>query len=166
METLEVQGKETSSPEPETRNHPTNENISLAQRTSIRLIRREEKALNPIQIMSDSAFNDPAAAPLSHDPFQAAKASAMRAAEELRTAASQKAHELRAAAEQRATQFKSVATERAGEFRDYADQAFSEAKERYADLRTEGEKFVREKPMQAVLTAFGVGLFVGLILRR
>jgi hypothetical protein len=63
-------------------------------------------------------------------------------------------------------QFKSVAQERAGEFREYADQAFDDAKARYSDIREETEKFVREKPVQAVLTAFGVGLFVGLILRR
>lgn len=117
--------------------------------------------------MSDTATNDPTfgAAP-GQDPFQTAKASAMRAAEELRSAASQKAQELRSAAEQRAQQFKSVAEQRAGEFREYADQAFTDARERYDDLRTESEKYIREKPVQAVLAAFGVGLFVGLILRR
>lgn len=117
--------------------------------------------------MSDIATNDPTfgAAP-GQDPFQAAKASAMRAAEELRSAASQKAHELRSVAEQRAQQLKSAAEVRAGEFRDYADQAFTDARERYADLRTESERYIRDKPVQAVLTAFGVGLFVGLILRR
>ena len=111
---------------------------------------------------SDAAFGSAPGA----DPFQTAKASAMKAAEELRAAASAKAQDLRAAAEQRAQQLKSVAQEHAGEFRDYADQAFSDARDRYADLRTEGEKFVREKPMQAVFTAFGVGLVLGLILRR
>lgn len=113
-------------------------------------------------IPSDSSFTNPA----NNDPFQAAKASAMKAAEELRNAASQKAQELRSVANERAQQFKSAANERANDFREYADQAFTDARERYADLRTEGEKFVREKPLQAVLTAFGVGLFVGLILRR
>ncbi len=116
--------------------------------------------------MSDSASIDPTAGTAGQDPFQAAKASAMKAAEELRNAASAKAQELRAAAEQRAQQFKTAANERATEFRDYADQAFADARERYADLRTEGEKFVREKPVQAVLAAFGAGLFIGLILRR
>lgn len=117
--------------------------------------------------MSDIATNDPTfgAAP-GQDPFQAAKASAMRAAEELRTAASQKAHEIRNVAEQRAHQLKAATEQRAGELRDYADQAFTDARERYADLRTESEHFIREKPVQAVLTAFGIGLFVGLILRR
>ena len=111
---------------------------------------------------SDAAFGS---AP-GTDPFQTAKASAMKAAEELRAAASAKAQDLRAAAEARAQQIKDAAGQHAGEFRDYADHAFTEARDRYADLRTEGEKFVREKPVQAVLTAFGVGLFLGLILRR
>jgi ElaB/YqjD/DUF883 family membrane-anchored ribosome-binding protein len=117
--------------------------------------------------MSEPISTDPTfGSASSQDPFQAAKASAMKAAEELRNAASQKAQELRAAAQERAQQFKSTASERADDFKEYAGQAFSEAKDRYADLRTEGEKFVREKPVQAVLAAFGVGLFVGLILRR
>ena len=102
----------------------------------------------------------------AQDPFQAAKASAMKAAEELRQAASSKAQELRNAAEGRAQEFRASAGQRADEIRDYADQAFTDARAQYEDIRVEGETFVREKPMQAVLAAFGVGLFVGLILRR
>jgi ElaB/YqjD/DUF883 family membrane-anchored ribosome-binding protein len=105
-----------------------------------------------------------------HDPFQAAKASALKAAEELRAAAAQKASEFRTAAETRAQQFRSSAEqtatdlkEKAGEF---ADHTFTEARERYADLRAEAEKFAREKPLQALLTAFGIGFVVGSILRR
>lgn len=117
--------------------------------------------------MSESTSPDPTfGASSSQDPFQAAKASAMKAAEELRNATAQKAQELRAAAQERAQQFKSVAGDHAEDFKEYAGQAFSEAKDRYADLRSEGEKFVREKPVQAVLAAFGAGLFFGLLLRR
>ncbi|MFO1485227.1 MAG: hypothetical protein U1F71_17840 [Verrucomicrobiaceae bacterium] len=101
-----------------------------------------------------------------HDPFQAAKASALKAAEELRNAAAQKATELRNAAEARAQQFRASAEEKAGEFRHYADQTIHDARERYADLRAEAEKFAREKPLQALLTAFGIGFVIGSILRR
>jgi ElaB/YqjD/DUF883 family membrane-anchored ribosome-binding protein len=121
------------------------------------------------QPIPDSPFG----AASAHDPFQAAKASAMKAAEELRAAATQKANELRSAAETKATQFRATAEQKAAdlrdkadEYRDYAGQAFTDAKGRCADLRTEAENFAREKPMQAILTAFGVGLFVGLLLRK
>ena len=60
--------------------------------------------------------------PAVHDPFQAAKASALKAPEALRNAA--------------------------------------------ADLRSEAEKFAREKPLQALATAFGAGLLLGMLLRR
>ncbi len=105
-----------------------------------------------------------------HDPFQAAKASALKAAEELRAAAAQKASEFRTAAETRAQQFRSSAEQTAADFKekagDFADHTFTEARERYADLRTEAEKFAREKPLQALFTAFGIGFVVGSILRR
>ena len=118
------------------------------------------------------------------DPFQAAKASAMKAADELRTAAAQKAAEIRSAAESRAQQFKSAAeqkaselksdlTEKAGELRHYADDAviharetLGEAREKCENLLFDAEELARVKPRQALLTAFGVGLVVGLLLRR
>jgi len=117
----------------------------------------------------DSGFG--AATP--SDPFQAAKASAMKAAEELRQAATQKAQELKSAAEGRAQQIRDAAEtmkdnaqHRAEEFKDAANEAWSDARVKVDDLRAEAERLTREKPMQAVLTAFGVGLFLGLVLRR
>ncbi|MFC5455855.1 DUF883 family protein [Prosthecobacter fluviatilis] len=105
-----------------------------------------------------------------HDPFQAAKASAMKAAEELRAAAAQKATEFRTAAEARAQQLRTTAEQKATDIREkageFADHTFSEARVRYDDLRAEAEKFAREKPLQALLTAFGIGFVVGAILRR
>ncbi|MBE7495423.1 MAG: hypothetical protein HS117_10785 [Verrucomicrobiaceae bacterium] len=118
----------------------------------------------------DSPFGSPAQA---IDPFQAAKASALKAAEELRQAAAQKAAELRDAAGVRVQQVRDSAgsaaadlKEKAGEFRDYADETWQEARARVSDLRVEAEKFAREKPLQALATAFGVGFVVGLLLRR
>jgi len=114
---------------------------------------------------ADSPFGS---API--DPFQAAKASALKAAEELRSAAAQKASELRGAAEQRAQQWKQSAAadikEKADEFRQYAGDTFEEARARCADLRVEAEKFAREKPVQALATAFGIGFVLGLLMRR
>jgi ElaB/YqjD/DUF883 family membrane-anchored ribosome-binding protein len=107
------------------------------------------------------------------DPFHAAKASAMKAAEDLRNVAAQKASELRHVAEQRAQQWRDSAThaasdikEKADEFRQYADDTWKEARARCADLRVEAEKFAREKPVQALATAFGIGFVLGLLMRR
>lgn len=124
--------------------------------------------------MSDSTSSDNPYDPAAPtDPFQAAKASAMKAAEELRQATTQKAQEWKNAAEARAQQFKDTAghirenaEQRADQFREAANEAWSDARVKVDDLRAEAERFTREKPLQAVLTAFGVGLFVGLILRR
>lgn len=121
-------------------------------------------------LSSDAPFNS---APIGHDPFQAAKASAMKAAEELRNAAAAKAQEIRQSAEAHAQDLKAAAghkaeeiRDRADEFRQYADQTLNDARAKCADLRTEAENFAREKPLQALATAFGVGLLVGIILRR
>lgn len=121
--------------------------------------------------MTDTPIADsPFGTGVPHDPFQAAKASAMKAAEELRAAAAQKVSEFRTAAESRATQFRSNAEQKATDIKDkaeeIADQTLSEARLRYDDLRAEAEKFAREKPLQALLTAFGIGFVVGAILRR
>lgn len=127
---------------------------------------------------SDAGFGS------AHDPFGAAKASAMKAAEELRAAAAQKATELRQAAEQRVQQFKSAAEqkaeefktaagqkagelrEKAHEFRSYADDTIDGARQRYETFMTDAERVTREKPRQALLTAFGIGVVIGFLLRR
>lgn len=123
--------------------------------------------------MTDNPTADSSFGATPSDPFQAAKASAMKAAEDLRSAAAQKASEFRAAAETRASQFRATAEaraadlkERAGEIRDYADETLTQARERISDLRVEAEHFAREKPLQALLTAFGIGFVIGSILRR
>jgi ElaB/YqjD/DUF883 family membrane-anchored ribosome-binding protein len=114
--------------------------------------------------------DSPFGASSPHDPFQAAKASALKAAEELRAAAAQKASEFRSAAEARAQQIRSSAEQKATDIKEkageFADHTFNEARVRYADLRAEAEKFAREKPLQALLTAFGIGFVVGAIVRR
>ena len=118
--------------------------------------------------MSDSPSPETpfSANPAVHDPFQAAKASAMKAAEELRNAAAAKAQELRHTAESRAQDIKSAAEHKAEEIRERADQVLTDAKATCADLRSEAEKFARDKPLQALATAFGAGLLLGMLLRR
>lgn len=102
----------------------------------------------------------------STDPFAAAKATALKAAEDLRTAATAKAQEFRTAAEHKAQQFKHTAEEATQHAREYADKAWEETRARTKDLATEAENFAREKPLQALLAAFGVGFLVGVMLKR
>lgn len=125
----------------------------------------------PFRIMTDNPTSESAfGSSPQHDPFQAAKASALKAAEELRAAAAQKASEFRNAAESRAQQLRSTAEQKASDIKEkageFADHTFTEARVRYDDLRAEVEKFTREKPLHALLTAFGIGFVVGAILRR
>src|SRR4051812_18613870 len=112
---------------------------------------------------TQSPYGSPAS---ETDPFAAAKSSAMKAAEELRSAAAAKAQEFRHAAEQRAQQFKQSASHATDQVREYADKAWSETRAHTKDLAAEAEKFAREKPLHALLAAFGVGFMVGVILKR
>jgi ElaB/YqjD/DUF883 family membrane-anchored ribosome-binding protein len=52
---------------------------------------------------------------------------------------------------------------------DYADQAnkeLNETKQRLRTLREDGEDYVRENPMRAVMTALGIGFVLGMIFRH
>jgi len=52
---------------------------------------------------------------------------------------------------------------------DYTDQAskeLNETKQRLRTLREDGEDYVRENPMNAVMTTLGIGFVLGLIFRR
>lgn len=102
----------------------------------------------------------------ANDPFAAAKASAKKAAEELRAAAAAKAQEFRSVAEEHAQHFRQTAEDKAHEFKDYADKAWHEARSKTLDYTGEAEKYAREKPLQALLTAFGVGLVLGVLLKK
>ena len=74
---------------------------------------------------------------------------------------SSKTHARRAAAD-----LKSAATTMAGDYRDKATQAWGDAKVRVRTLQEDGEDYIRENPMKAVLTALGIGFVLGLIFRR
>ena len=52
---------------------------------------------------------------------------------------------------------------------DYTDQAskeLNETKQRLRTLREDGEDYVRENPMKAVMAALGIGFVLGLMFRR
>ena len=109
--------------------------------------------------------------------FAASKSHALQAAEELRAAAGAKAQQLKQAAEVRAKQLreaaegraddlKNVAERGAGQFKDIAGPAMEDALDRAKEVREELEAYVRAHPTKSILTTFGIGLFLGMILRR
>lgn len=87
--------------------------------------------------------------------FESGKAHAVHAAEDLKAAAEAKAHELRHAAEAKAH-----------ELRARAESVYGEYRAKARTLREDGEHYIRENPLRAVLTALGVGFVLGLVFRR
>jgi ElaB/YqjD/DUF883 family membrane-anchored ribosome-binding protein len=54
----------------------------------------------------------------------------------------------------------------ANQARQTAEAVWSEAKSNTSDLQSVFEGYVREKPAQALLIALGVGIVIGLLMRR
>lgn len=107
----------------------------------------------------------PLAAPSPEAKISSSKDHAVKAAEDLKTAATQKAAEIRDSAQQHATEFKNYATDKAYEVRNYAEQRYDDARLAAEEYRVEGERYVRENPAKSVLIALGIGFVVGRILR-
>ncbi|YCM44898.1 hypothetical protein V2O64_02555 [Verrucomicrobiaceae bacterium 227] len=136
---------------------------------------------NPANPYSDS----PAAKSAADDLRAAAEgktpARALTVAEEkaraLKQSAAQKAHQLRDFAGEKAQDLKTAATDKIEAIRDGAEETAIQLKgvagEQWQDTRVKArelhasmEDYVRANPTKAVLTAAGIGLFLGLISRR
>jgi len=94
--------------------------------------------------MAEEKSNESDAAGSAQNKLESSKTHARRAAEDL----------------------KSAATTMAEDYRDKATQAWDDAKVRVRTLQEDGEDYVRENPMKAVMTALGIGFVLGLIFRR
>ena len=81
---------------------------------------------------------------------------------DLKGAASTKIENIRQAAGQKADELRGVAQGKAEELRGAVEDAKSQAK----SWQAEGEVYVRENPTRAVLVALGVGVLLGLFLRK
>jgi ElaB/YqjD/DUF883 family membrane-anchored ribosome-binding protein len=84
------------------------------------------------------------------------------AANDLQGAAGAQIENIRQAAEQKADEFRETAEGKVQEFRGAAQQATLQAK----SWQAEGEAYVRDNPIKAVLVALGAGLLLGFLLRR
>jgi ElaB/YqjD/DUF883 family membrane-anchored ribosome-binding protein len=78
----------------------------------------------------------------------------------------QAADELRAAAEAKARDLRSAAEARADDLRHRAEDYYDEARNRARTLQDDGEAYVRENPMRAVVMSLGAGFILGLMFRR
>jgi ElaB/YqjD/DUF883 family membrane-anchored ribosome-binding protein len=59
-----------------------------------------------------------------------------------------------------------AAQEKLGEVRQVADDYLGQGRKKAAELEDRVESYVREKPLQSVLIAAGVGVLLGFLLRR
>jgi ElaB/YqjD/DUF883 family membrane-anchored ribosome-binding protein len=84
------------------------------------------------------------------------------AASDLTEAAGANIKNIRHAAGRKADEFRGVAEGKVQEFRGAAEQATLQAK----SWQTEGEAYVRDNPIKAVLVALGAGLLLGFLLRK
>jgi ElaB/YqjD/DUF883 family membrane-anchored ribosome-binding protein len=109
-------------------------------------------------------------------PFDAGKSQAVRAAEQLRSAASATVRQFRSAAEETAGRWRPAPGNSplpTGDGTATADlpphdpaEPWNQARERVRDLQTEVEDYVRAHPVKSILVTFGAGFVLGLLLRR
>ena len=88
------------------------------------------------------------------------------AAGNLKEAAGERAEDLRQAAGQKADELRSAAQGKAQELRGTAESAWSDFRSKAKNWQAEGEAYVRDNPIKAILIALGLGLLLGLLLRR
>ena len=105
----------------------------------------------------------------SHDPEkedQSGKEQLKAAAEDLKAAAAGKIEDLRETAGQKTEEWRKAAEEKAKEASRAAEHAWFSAASKGQDWLTLGEAYVRKNPAQALLIALGVGIVVGISLRK
>jgi ElaB/YqjD/DUF883 family membrane-anchored ribosome-binding protein len=109
--------------------------------------------------------------------LESGKTQAMRAAEQLRNAAASTVQQFRTVAEERAERLRAAADEQTGpmraaaeaqaeHLRETAEQQWSQARTHVQDWQQDLESYVRANPTKSILATFGLGLVLGLILRR
>jgi ElaB/YqjD/DUF883 family membrane-anchored ribosome-binding protein len=105
----------------------------------------------------------------SHDPEkenQSSKEQLKAAAEDLKATAAGKIEEMRETAGEKTKEWRKVAEEKAKEASRAVEHAWYSAISEGRDWVTQGEAYVRKNPAQAILIALGIGIVVGIGLRK
>jgi ElaB/YqjD/DUF883 family membrane-anchored ribosome-binding protein len=88
------------------------------------------------------------------------------AAGDLKEAAGARVENIRQAVEQKADELRGAAQGKAQELRGAAESAWSDTKSQAKSWHAEGEAYVRDNPTKAILIALGVGVLLGVLLRK
>ena len=91
---------------------------------------------------------------------------AAKKAGQFRDFAGEKAESLKSAASQKLEAIRDGAEDTVGQFKDVAGDQWHETRAKAQELHATMEDYIRANPTKAVLTAAGIGLFLGLITRR
>ena len=92
--------------------------------------------------------------------------SAEERAQLLKESAAEKAQQFRDYAGEKTSQIKDVAEEKASAIKDVAGEQWEETRDKAREVHADFEEYIRMYPSKSVLIAAGVGLLVGLIVRR
>ena len=87
-------------------------------------------------------------------------------AQQLKQSAVEKAQKLREFAGSKATDLKANAGVKAQKLKEVAGQQVQQGKVKAREVHTTAEDYIRENPTKSVLTALGVGVVLGIIIRR
>jgi ElaB/YqjD/DUF883 family membrane-anchored ribosome-binding protein len=69
-------------------------------------------------------------------------------------------------AQRAAAALESATAKVAEDYRDKAEESWDKTKKRVRTWQEDGEEYVRENPMKAIFAALGIGLALGLMVRR
>jgi len=94
------------------------------------------------------------------------KERAIESAQHFREVATEKASQLKVTAAEKADELKQSATERAHRLQESAAEQWRDTRDKTMELHVTAEDYIRQNPTKCVVGALGLGLLIGLIVRR
>ena len=94
------------------------------------------------------------------------KERAIESAQHFREVATEKATTLKQTAADRAEVLRSAATERAQRLQNTAVEQWRDTRDKSREIQVTAEDYIRQNPTKCVVGALGLGILIGLIVRR